>query len=166
MMRASEEQYRQFIEDMGELMEEHGLPHMAGRVIGSLLISPESYLSMDALVDELQASKGSISMSTQLLLRLGIIDRISLPGHRKRYYRIRENLWEELFLNRSDHIKRHVDLVTRGLELLRDEPIGRKRQLIEMQVFSDFLREELPGITERWAAQRTALLEKRLAEYA
>ena len=162
-MKPNEAESRQFIEDMGDLMDEHGLPHMAGRVIGALLICPELRMSHDELVNELQASKGSISMSTQLLVRLGILDRVSLPGHRRRYYRIRENLWEDLFLNRSDHIRRHVDLVLKGLDLLRDEPIERKRLLIEMQAFSDFLRVELPGISERWAAQRNALLDRRLA---
>ena len=165
-MKAIEAQHCQFVEAMGDLMDEHGLPHMAGRVIGALLICPETHMSMDELVDELQASKGSISMSTQLLLRIGIVDRISLPGHRRRYYRIREDLWEGLFLDRTEHIRQHANLVLKGLDLLRSEPIERKRQLIEMQVFFEFLSRELPGISERWAAQRDALLAKRLAEHA
>ena len=165
-METREAEYGQFIERMGDLMDEHGLPHMAGRIIGALLICPEAHMSMDELVGKLSASKGSISMSTQLLVRIGIVDRISLPGHRKRFYRIRENLWESLFLDRTDHIDQHVGLVLKGLDLLRNEPIARKRQLIEMQVFFDFLREELPGISERWASQRDARLEQRLAEHA
>jgi len=165
-MKATKAQYCQFIEDMGDLMDEHGLPHMAGRVIGALLICPETHMSMDGLVDELQASKGSISMSTQLLVRIGIVDRISLPGHRRRYYRIREALWEGLFLDRTEHINLHANLVLKGLDLLRNEPIERKRQLIEMQVFFEFLSKELPGISERWAAQRESLLKRRLAEHA
>ena len=165
-MQTIETQYCEFIEAMGDLMEEHGLPHMAGRVIGALLICPETHMSMDELVDELQASKGSISMSTQLLVRLGILDRVSLPGHRRRYYRIREALWEGLFLDRTEHINQHADLVLKGLDLLQSERIEQKRQLIEMQVFFEFLSKELPGISERWAAQRDALLEKRLAEHA
>jgi len=165
-MNASETEYRQFIEDMGDLMDDHGLPHMAGRVIGALLICPENRMSHDELVDDLQASKGAISMSTRLLLHLGIVDRISIPGHRKHYYRIHENLWDSMFLDRSDHIKQHCDVVLRALDLVRDEPIERKLQLIEMQAFFDFLLEELPGIVDRWAARRNELFKTQGAEHS
>jgi len=165
-MHTSETEYRQFIEDMGDLIDDHGLPHMAGRVIGALLICPESRMSHDELVDDLQASKGAISMSTQLLLHLGIVDRISIPGHRKHYYRIHENLWESMFLDRSDHIKQHCEVALKALDLVRDEPIERKRQLIEMQAFFDFLLQELPGIAERWAARRNALLKTQWTEHS
>ena len=75
---------RQFIEDMGDLMDEHGMPHMAGRVIGALLVCDPPHRSLDELAEELQASKGAISMSTQLLIRLGVIEKISIPGERRR----------------------------------------------------------------------------------
>jgi len=156
---------RQFIEDMGELIDEHGLPRMAGRVVGALLICSPPHASLDELAEVLQASKGSISMSTQLLLRLGIIDRISLPGHRKHYFQVGSSLWESLFLDRSDHIERHLAVVRQGLEQMAGEPAEVKRRLIEMQVFLDFVLGELPGLSTRWAEQREALLQRRLAEH-
>jgi len=165
-MKSIKNQHRQFIEDMGDLMDEHGLPHMAGRVVGALLICSDLRMSHDELVEDLQASKGSISMSTQLLVRLGIVDRISVPGVRKHYYGIRENLWGSMFLDRPDHIRKHLDVVRKGLDLLRDEPPERKQQLIEMQAFFDFLQEELPAITARWKEQREACLREWHAEYA
>jgi DNA-binding transcriptional regulator GbsR (MarR family) len=156
---------RQFIEDTGDLMDEHGLPRMAGRVVGALLICSPPHVSLDELAEALQASKGAISMTTQLLLRLGIIDRISLPGHRKHYFQIDASLWESLFFDRFDHIERHLALVRKGLEQMKDEPVEAKRRLIEMQAFFDFVLEELPGLSARWAGQREALLQRRLAEH-
>jgi len=156
--------WRQFIEDMGDLIDKHGLPHMAGRVIGALMICMPPQMSLDELADVLQASKGSISMTTQLLLRLGIIHRVSVPGDRKHYFQIRPKMGQELFLDRSDHIQQHLDAVRKGLDQLKDEPIEAKQRLIEMEVFFEFLQTELPGLMRRWTEQREALLEKKLSK--
>jgi len=163
-MDSAKERRRQFIEDSGDMMEEHGLPHMAGRVIGALMICTPPYLSHEELATQLQASKGSISMSTQLLVRLNIVDRISVPGHRPHYYRLREHLWNDLLSTRSEHILKHLKLVADGLALLEGEPVESRIRLIELQVFSEFFLEMLPEMADRWEARRAELIEARLAQ--
>ena len=158
-----ETKQRQFIEEMGDLIGEHGLPHMAGRVIGALIVCSPPIMSLDQLADTLQASKGSISMSTQLLLRLGIITRVSVPGERKHYVQIQPRMGESLFLDRSDHVERHLSVIRTGLEAKANEPIEVRERLIEMKVFFEFILQELPGISERWAKQRNALLQSEMA---
>jgi len=155
---------RRFIEDAGELMDEHALPRMAGKVIGALLICVPPYMALDELADELQASKGAISMATRLLLRIGIVERVGLPGQRRRYYRIRPNLWEELFVRSTEHFEEHVRLVEEGLELMKGEPVEMSRRLVEMKAFTEFLADELPGLVERWRRRRPELVERSLAE--
>ena len=165
-MDVDNERHRQFIENTADLMEEHGFPRMAGRVIGALMICTPPYLSHEDLAEQLQASKGSISMSTQLLMRLDIVERISLPGHRRHYYRLRERLWNDLLSTRAEHILQHVKLVEDGLALLEHEPIESKMRLIELQVFSDFVLEALPEMADRWERRRPELMKKRLAKMA
>jgi hypothetical protein len=72
---------------------------------------------------------------------------------------------QELFLDRSDHIEHHLAVVRKGLDQLKDEPIEAKQRLIEMQVFFEFLRDELPGLVERWKNQRETLLKRKLAKH-
>ena len=156
----------QFIESSAELMEEHGFPRMAGRVIGALLINDPPHMSHDELAELLQASRGSISMSTQLLMRLSIIERFSVPGERRSYYRLRENLWHDFLTDIEKHVQRERNVVLQGLTVLENEPIEIKRRLIEMLVMSDFMQEEWPGLMERWEDRRRSLLETRLAELA
>jgi DNA-binding transcriptional regulator GbsR (MarR family) len=163
-MKLDNERVRQYIEDSADLMEEHGLPRMAGRVIGALIVCVPPHLSHEELADLLQASKGSISMSTQLLVRLDIIERISLPGHRRHYYRLRKFLWNELLSTRIEHIQKHLKMVEDGLALLENEPIEAKMRLIELQVFSDFVLEALPEMAERWERRRPELMKQRLAK--
>ena len=154
----------QFIERSAELMEEHGFPRMAGRVIGALLISIPPQLSHDELAELLQASKGSISMSTQLLMRLNLVERVSLPGQRRSYYRLRENLWHDFLTDIAQHVQRERAVVLQGLAVLQNEPVETKRRLIEMLVISDFMQEEWPGLLDRWETRRHELLEARIAE--
>ncbi len=163
-MELDNERRRQFIEDSGDMMDEHGLPRMAGRVIGALMICTPPYLAHEELAEQLQASKGSISMTTQLLVRLNIVERISLPGHRPHFYRLREYLWNELLSTRAEHILRHLKLVADGLALLEAEPVESKMRLMELQVFSDFILESLPEMANRWEQRRPELMKRRLAQ--
>ena len=163
-MNVDSDRLRQFIENTADLMEEHGLPRMAGRVIGALMICTPPYLDHDELAEQLQASKGSISMSTQLLMRLSIVERISLPGHRRHYYQLRGRLWKDLLSISAEHILRHLKLVEDGLALLESEPVAAKMRLIELQVFSDFILESLPEMAKRWEQRRPELMKKRLAQ--
>ena len=165
-MIVDNERYRQFIENTADLIEEDGFPHMAGRVIGALMICTPPYLSHEELAERLQASKGSISMSTQLLMRLDIVERISLPGLRRHHYRLRERLWKDLLSTRSEHFRQHLELAADGLAILEGEPIESKMRLVELQVFSDFILESLPEWAERWEQQRPKLMKKRLTEVA
>jgi len=165
-MNLDTERLRQFIENSADLMEEHGFPRMAGRVIGALLVCLPPYMSHEELAEQLQASKGSISMSTQLLMRMNMVERISLPGQRRHFYRLRENLWKDFLSKAASHVIREREVVMDGLAALEGEPVEMKRRLIEMLVVSDFVLEEWPGLVSRWETRRDELLKKRLTEMA
>jgi len=158
------EAYKRFIEQTADVMDEDGLPHMAGRVIGALLVCTPPYLSLDQLAEDLQASRGAISMATQLLLRSEFIERISLPGERRHFYRLRSNLLEDVMSKRTDHIFRHGQLFEMGMDLLRGEPTEVKMRLIELQAYIDFFADELPALRERWRNRRDELVRRRVEE--
>ena len=155
---------RQFIETTGDMMEEHGLPHMAGRVFAALQICKPPYLSMDELAEELQASKGAISMATRVLLQAEVIEKLSLPGHRRRYYRVRPGVWMSLFAHRTEHLHRHRELASLGMAALDGEPVEAKERLLEMIVFFDFVEEEMPRWIERWNERYPQLRAARVEE--
>ncbi len=158
------EGYKRFIEQAADVLDEDGLPHMAGRVVGALMVCTPPYMSLDELAEDVQASRGAISMATQLLLRLGFIERISLPGERRHYYGLRSNFLEDVMSERTEHILRHRQLFEAGMQLLRDEPMEAKTRLIELQAYLDFLADELPGLSERWRNRRDELIRRRMEE--
>jgi DNA-binding transcriptional regulator GbsR (MarR family) len=164
-MARNNEAHRRFVEETGDMMEEHGLSHMAGRVFGALQVCVPQYMSMDELAEELQASKGSISMATRMLLRVGVIEKLSLTGHRKHYYRVRPGIWMSLFAQRTEHLQQHRELASLGLAALEGEPIETKERLLEMIVFFDFVEEEMPRIADRWKTRHPELRKERMKEY-
>lgn len=146
-----------FAERFGlHMAEEHTMPHMTGRVVGSLLVTMESERSIDSLSEELRASRGAISMAIKDLSRL--VEKVSRAGDRKFYYRLRPNVWSRPYLERVDNYEEHVRLAEEGLRLLADEPAEKRERLLEMGAFFQFLMEKLPEAASEWRTRGPELM--------
>ena len=84
-----------FIEMMGRHFEEEGVPRIAGRLFG-LLMLVERDSSLDELAETLNVSKGSVSSNARLLENWGVAERVTRPGDRRDYYRIAPDMSERL----------------------------------------------------------------------
>ncbi len=143
-----------FIEEIGLFFEQGGLPRMAGRVLGWLLIANPPHQSFNNLQEALSASKGSISTSTQLLLQIGLIERFSLPAHRRDYYRIRPDVWSQIIQKRLFWLTTLRQLAERGLCLMNGEDALARQRLEEMRDVYTFFEQEMPGLIERWETRK------------
>ena len=79
-----------FVDAVGMAMATWGVPRMAGRALGVLLLAHPGALDMDAVATRLTASKGAVSPSLRLLVQLGFADRRRRLGARRDVYRARE----------------------------------------------------------------------------
>jgi len=146
---------QQFVEKVGIVFEQTGLPRMAGRIFGWLLISDPLHQSTDQLAEALMASKGSISTMTRLLVQTGLIERLSLPGVRHNYFRLcPDALCHMIRHGVEDEIKMFRQLAEYGLELPADKTPLTQKWLEEMRDIYTFLERELPALLERWEQQR------------
>ena len=145
---------KHFVEDVGIFFEQSGLPRMAGRILGWLLICGAPQQSTSELVAALQASKGSISTITRLLIRIGLIERFSLLGVRHDYFRIKPGIWHHLIKENQVQTTTMRQLAERGLELLKDKPPFNRQQLEEMRNMYAFFEREYPALLERWEQKR------------
>lgn len=152
-MNTQQFESKHFVEEVGLSFELVGLPRMAGRIFGWLLISNPPHQSLNELAEILQASKGSISTMTRLLIQISLIERISLPGQRRDYFRIKLNAWSQLAEQHLAQIIAFRKLAERGLELFEDEDPLRQR-LEEMHDVHAFLERELPILNRRWEEER------------
>jgi len=145
---------KQFVEEVGIVFEQTGLPRMAGRILGWLLLSDPPHQSTDELAEALMASKGSISTMTRLLIQFNLIERFSLPGIRHDYFRIRPTGWHHLAKQRGDQIKTMRQLCEHALELIKGKAQGNRAWLEEMRDMYAFFEREFPTLLERWEQER------------
>ncbi|MFQ5996082.1 MAG: GbsR/MarR family transcriptional regulator [Dehalococcoidales bacterium] len=151
MENSEQAEEQRFVEEVGIVFEQTGLPRMAGRILGWLLISNPPHQSTDQLVEALMASKGSISTMTRLLIQIGLIERLSLPGVRHDYFRLRPDAWQHMIRRGlEDEIRMVRQLAERGLELLADKTPLTRKWLEEMRDVYTFLEREFPALLERW----------------
>ena len=146
---------RNFVEEVGIVFEQTGLPRMAGRIFGWLLISDPAYQSSAELAEVLMASKGSISTTTRLLMQIGLIERFVIPGERHDHFRLRKDALQRTIRHGlEDEIKMFRNLAEQGLELMKDESSTRRHWLEEMRDRYTFLEQELPDLMKRYEKQR------------
>jgi len=143
-----------FVEQAGVVMEHLGMPRMAGRVLGWLLICDPPHQSPGELVAALQASKASISTTIRYLVQVGIIERVVFPGKRRDYFRMREEAWSRSTEERFDMVTATRELAEQGLALRADADAAATERLREMRDFYAFTERELPAVIERWRQER------------
>lgn len=141
---------KHFVEDVGLLFEEGGMPRMAGRIVGWLLICNPPYQSLGELTEILGASKASISTMTRLLLQAGLIERIGVPGHRRDHFRLKPDAFYTLIQHNLEEIKNGLQLVERGMALVANQPPERRQRLKQVREMYAFFEREYPRLHERW----------------
>jgi DNA-binding transcriptional regulator GbsR (MarR family) len=149
---------RTFVEEVGVAFEQTGLPRMAGRMFGWLLISDPPYQSPSELAEALMASKGSISTMVRLLVRLGLVERFLIPGSRHDHFRLsKDTLQKTIKRGIEDEIKMFRQLAEQGLELMKNQPSVRKQWLVEMRDRYAFLEKQFPIVMERYERRQARL---------
>ena len=144
-----------YVEEFGLFWEQMGLPRMTGRILGWLLICDPPEQTMTDLTEVLQASKSSISTGTRMLIQFGFIERISLPGERKDYYRLLPHLWTRVLAAKQGQLTDFLQLAQRGLALLSETDAQRRERLEEMHDLYAFMEVEYPKLLERWQFERS-----------
>lgn len=85
-------QKKELIEDLGVCFETcESMSPLSSRIYALLILTGSHGLTFEELTETLCASKSSISTNLQLLQTEGIIAYKTLPGERKRYFKICDN---------------------------------------------------------------------------
>ncbi|MEZ4382529.1 MAG: MarR family transcriptional regulator [Nannocystaceae bacterium] len=113
-----EARLRALVERFGLLFESTGAARIAGRVLGWLLLCDPPEQSQPELVDALGASKASISTSLRYLTETGLVERLSLPGERRDFYRVDTEAWPRLLERRVRMIAAVREAADDGVDAL------------------------------------------------
>src|SRR5215471_8975095 len=132
---------------------EHGLPPMAGRLLGYLMICDPPEQSIDQLAEALLASRSAITGAVKLLEAYGFAVRTRRAG--ERVDRVGPNLAALEPRNfDSGLFDEQATLFKEGLSLLTDADPDRRAALEEMLALVEFLGERLPQVLAEWHERR------------
>ncbi len=163
MKRAADPGLREWVERLSMVLERDGLPRMAGRIFGWLLVCDPPEQSMEQLAAAVQGSKASMSTMTRLLVQSVLVEKVRQPGARRDVFRIRPGQWRQLWQARLQMLRETTDLTAQGLELLRQRPPAVRARLEELHHQYRFIQDHLPALLARLEGERPALLEARPA---
>ncbi len=145
-----------FIEQFTSVLIETGIPRMPARVFAALLASDTGRMTAAELCDQIQASPGAVSGGVRYLMTVEMVRREGEPGSRRHYYRVPENVWEDLVGNRDRIMARWTSVLRNGVELLgADTPAGAR--LADSVQYFEFVSAELPRVRARWEEHKAAL---------
>ncbi|MET9795349.1 GbsR/MarR family transcriptional regulator [Nocardiopsis alba] len=139
-----------FVDEVAVFFEDEGLPLIAGRVIGWLLISDPPEQSAARLAEVLQVSRSSIGTATRMLTPSGLVEGVRKRGHRQEYFRIADDGWSRMLERRYALATSFREVTERGLAALEDASPERRERLANVHELYGFLEKELPAMLRRW----------------
>lgn len=126
-----------FVERVGLSIESDGLPRIAGRMLGFMVLNGGP-LSFSELAERLQVSRASVCTNARILSSLGVIERVSRPGDRQDYYQLTQSPYARLIAGYLERKRQMYGIVSEALDALslEDDPDRRKR----LEEMADFYR--------------------------
>lgn len=120
----------EFIERMGLHAQADGMPRIAGRIMG-LMVLDGGPLAFGQLADRLQVSRGSISTNVRLLEGMGVIERVAKPGDRGDYFRLADEPYRALISGVRERAAKGERAAREAGEALADMIDGAARERLD-----------------------------------
>ncbi|MEV0388872.1 hypothetical protein [Nonomuraea sp. NPDC050643] len=122
-----------------------GWPPMAGRTAAVLMLS-ETPMTMPELQEALDASKGSMSETTRLLVVNGTVRRFKEPGSRQYVYEWRDDAWIGCLQHQLDQTTELLTLAESAQARSAGLPERQRARLREMHEYYVFLVRRLEAL--------------------
>ncbi|MFI5592376.1 GbsR/MarR family transcriptional regulator [Amycolatopsis sp. NPDC051758] len=134
------------IEDFGlHIGRAMGWPPMAGRTSGVLMLS-EKPLTLAELQEALDASKGSASEMTRLLIDNGVVERFKEPGSRQFVFRWRDDAWVGCLQHQVTVNRELLELAENAQVRGKHLPAEQRGRLRQMRDYYVFMTEQLEAL--------------------
>jgi DNA-binding transcriptional regulator GbsR (MarR family) len=130
-----------FVLHWGEMGSLWGINRTMAQVHALLFISADP-LSANEIMDELQISRGNVSMALRELMAWGIASRVHIKGERREFYTTEKDVWHLFRIIARERKKREVDPT---IEVLR-ESVAKLNQLPDSD--GNYEREQLKNLLD------------------
>lgn len=130
-----------FILHWGEQGSLWGINRTMAQVHALLFVSPEP-LSANQIMEELQISRGNVSMALRELMAWGLVSRVHIKGERREFYTTEKDVWIMFRIIARERKKREVDPT---IEVLR-ESVNRLNQMPDAE--GKYEREQIKNLLD------------------
>ena len=130
-----------------------GIPAMPARVFVALLVADSGRLTAAELAGTLQVSPAAVSGGVRYLIQVGLVHKERVPGSRRDYYRMPDNMWSDMFRLRDQVMTRWGALVREGIDLVGPDTEAGAR-MAEQAAFLEFATREMGELLTRWEKYR------------
>lgn len=110
-----EEAQEKFVNAWGALGSSWGINKTMAQIHALLLISPQE-LSTDEIMETLAISRGNANMNLRSLIDWGLIDKLSIKGERKEFFKAEKDIWQAARRIARERRKREIEPIQRLLE--------------------------------------------------
>jgi len=147
---SNEKAERRFVEDVARLLTPWGVPPVAARLYGRLLLSSRP-MSLDQITEELGISKSSASVAARLLESYRLAHRHSEPGTKRALYAVADD-YEAMIAQQNRLLDSLSDELTAGAEIAASKAVSAR--LEEMADFYRVMRGAMEDAMSRWKRAR------------
>lgn len=144
-----------FIEKLGLHFENHiNFPRIAGKIFAYLLISDPPEQTAKQITQKLQISKSSFSSMSRLLIQTDLVEEVTKPGQRSRYYQVKEGVGEQAFIKRRESLVLVRALLKDGRSLLEGKKAELTHRIDDLDDAYGFYENELTTMISKWEKQK------------
>jgi DNA-binding transcriptional regulator GbsR (MarR family) len=151
------------VEKIGIVCDKDGFPPLAGRLLGFLMLAEPPHKTFDEIVEFLQASKSAVSNTIKFLESQKMVEYITFPGDRKRYFKMSVETWADVMIDKMDWLQAMHDQISLVLSLRSDNYPKFNEGLQNIRELYEIIMEEMPLMIEKWKT-RIAKRKKVLSE--
>lgn len=146
---------KMLVEELGTRFDKEGFPPVAGRVMALLMVMDKEQFTFDEIIEELSISKSSASNALRNLELRGHIEYVTLPGDRKRYFRIRT--WEAFSMvdDFIEKMRNFQQIQAKILELKADRNSRNSKFFIQMSKVMDVVIEQIGEMKNKFDKYKT-----------
>jgi DNA-binding transcriptional regulator GbsR (MarR family) len=130
-----------FILHWGEMGSLWGINRTMAQVHALLFVS-EKPLCANDIMDELQISRGNVSMALRELIAWGLVSRVHIKGERREFYTTEKDVWTMFRIIARERKKREIDPT---MDVLRDS-VTALQQMPDCE--AKYEREQLKRLLE------------------
>jgi DNA-binding transcriptional regulator GbsR (MarR family) len=141
---------KELVEKIGVVVEKAGFQPAVGRVLACLIVSDPPYKTFDEIQGYLGISKSAVSNALNGLMSKEMVDYITLPGDRKRYFQMAQG-------GMISQMKKKMALHSEVPDLLRTVVQARSnkypefnKSLLETSEFLSFMEKEINTAITKW----------------